>query len=181
MYFALIPLGGKVMTYQEILSNALRLSVTERKHLIGALEQMESQVSSSAQSLRLNLYLEKRGRCPHCGGTHYYRFGKDKGAQRFMCRDCGRTFTQYTGTWMEGLHKKSIVAPYMKLMTERKSLDRISSALHINKKTAFDWRHKILGSLRQDDGKSFSGITESDETFFDKSDKGKPASGPQGT
>ena len=160
------------MTYQEILSNALRLSDTERKHLIGTLEQLESKVASSAQSLRLNLYLEKRGRCPHCGGTHYYRFGKDKGAQRFMCRDCGRTFTQYTGTWMEGLHKKSIVAPYMKLMTESKSLDKISSALHINKKTAFDWRHKILGSLKQDEGKSFSGITESDETFFDKSDKG---------
>ena len=79
------------MTYQEILSNALRLSDTERKHLIGTLEQLESKVASSAQSLRLNLYLEKRGRCPHCGGTHYYRFGKDKGAQRFMCRDYGRT------------------------------------------------------------------------------------------
>ena len=128
-------------------------------------------MESSVLSLRLSQYLEKRGRCPHCGGT-YYRFGKDKGAQRFMCRDCGRTFTQYTGTWMEGLHKKSIVAPYMKLMTESKSLDKISSALHINKKTAFDWRHKILGSLKQDEGKSFSGITESDETFFDKSDKG---------
>ena len=113
---------------------------------------MESKVASSAQSLRLNLYLEKRGRCPHCGGIHYYRFGKDKGVQRFMCRDCGRTFTQYTGTWMEGLNKKSIIAPYMKLMTESKSLDNISSALHINKKTAFDWRHKILGSLRQDEG-----------------------------
>ena len=41
-----------------------------------------------------------------------------------------------------------------------------------NKKTAFDWRHKILRSLKQDDGGSFTGITESDEAFFDKSDKG---------
>ena len=57
-------------------------------------------------------------------------------------------------------------------MSEQKSLDKISAALHINKKTAFDWRHKILRSLKQDDGSSFCGITESDETFFDKSDKG---------
>lgn len=60
----------------------------------------------------------------------------------------------------------------MRLMSEQKSLDKISAALHINKKTAFDWRHKILRSLKQDESSSFSGITESDETFFDKSDKG---------
>lgn len=60
----------------------------------------------------------------------------------------------------------------MRLMAEQKSLDKISAALHISKKTAFDWRHKILRSLKQDEGSSFSGIAESDETFFDKSDKG---------
>ena len=73
---------------------------------------------------------------------------------------------------MAELHKKGLVKAYMHLMSEQKSLDKISAALHINKKTAFDWRHKILRSLKQDEGGSFSGITESDETFFDKSDKG---------
>lgn len=63
----------------------------------------------------------------------------------------------------EGIHAPDV---------RKKSLDRISAALHINKKTAFDWRHKILRSLKQYEGVSFSGITESDETFFDKSDKG---------
>ena len=48
---------------------------------------------------------------------------------------------------------------YMRLMSEQKSLDRISTALHINKKTAFDWRHKILRSLKQDEGVSFCGRT----------------------
>ena len=132
----------------------------------------ESMESDSLPSARLSSLLEKQGRCPHCGGCHYYRFGKDKGAQRFMCKDCGRTFTEYTGTWQEGLHKKGLVKPYMRLMVEQKSLDKISSILHINKATAFTWRHKILGSLRQDEGKSFTGITESDETFFEKSEKG---------
>ena len=60
----------------------------------------------------------------------------------------------------------------MRLMSEQKSLDKIPAALHINKKTAFNWRNKILRSLKQDDGSSFSGITESAETLFDKSDKG---------
>ena len=57
-------------------------------------------------------------------------------------------------------------------MIEGKSLDKISKALHINKKTAFDWRHKILSSLGQDSGNEMRGIVESDETFFEESEKG---------
>ena len=59
------------------------------------------------------------------------------------------------------------------MMLEGKSLDRISSTLGINKKTAFDWRHKILSSLGQDKGSEMGGIVESDETFFEDSSKGK--------
>jgi hypothetical protein len=58
------------------------------------------------------------------------------------------------------------------MMIEKKSLDKISSALSINKKTAFDWRHKILSSLNQSKGNEMSGIVESDETFFEESSKG---------
>ena len=160
------------MTYHEILSAAQSLSETERQSLVQALSlgnQCEARVPESS---RLSALLEKQGRCPHCGGSRYYRFGKDYGTQRFKCKDCGRTFTEYTGTWQQKLHKKGLVKAYVRLMSEQKSLDKISAALHINKKTAFDWRHKILRSLKQDEGGSFSGITESDETFFDKSDKG---------
>ena len=73
---------------------------------------------------------------------------------------------------MDGLHKKSLVVEYISLMIEGTSLDKISKALHINKKTAFDWRHKILSSLSQDSGDDMKGIVESDETFFDESEKG---------
>ncbi|MGB7395260.1 MAG: IS1595 family transposase, partial [Pricia sp.] len=64
------------------------------------------------------------------------------------------------------------IADYLKLMIEEKSLDKIVSALGINKKTAFDWRHKILASLDGEGGDDFTGITESDETFFLRSEKG---------
>jgi hypothetical protein len=57
-------------------------------------------------------------------------------------------------------------------MIEGKSLDRISGILDINKKTAFDWRHKILSSLGQDSGYEMAGIVESDETFFEESRNG---------
>jgi transposase-like protein len=82
--------------------------------------------------------------------------------QRFKCTDCGRTFTEYTGTWLDGIHKKSLAEPYMSLMIEQYSLDKIVKLLSINKKTAFDWRHKILSSLEQDKGSEVEGVVESD-------------------
>jgi len=57
-------------------------------------------------------------------------------------------------------------------MRQGKSLDKIKEELRINKKTAFDWRHKINASIADIENKSFSGITESDETFFLQSGKG---------
>lgn len=160
---------SEVMTYQEILAAVLSLPLEERVSLVSALS---SKIVPASPSPRLFQLLNKQGSCPHCGGKHYYRFGKDKGAQRFNCKDCRRTFTEYTGTWQDGLHKKELVRRYLELMSEQKSLDNISSSLKINKKTAFDWRHKILGTFKQDEGSSFSGIVESDETFFEESEKG---------
>ncbi|HOD62161.1 MAG TPA: hypothetical protein PKG96_08705 [Bacilli bacterium] len=62
---------------------------------------------------------------------------------------------------------------YIKFMCdEEKSLNKISVHLNINKKTAFDWRHKILSGIAQSKVKPFQGIIESDETFFLHSEKG---------
>jgi hypothetical protein len=74
---------------------------------------------------------------------------------------------------MAGIHHKDKIEGYLRLMVDEKSLDRIKESLSINKKTAFDWRHKILASLSETDKGDFVGITESDETFFLKSEKGR--------
>ena len=89
-----------------------------------------------------------------------------------MCKDCKRTFKEFTGTWVAGLHKKGLVNDYLDLMGQQKSLDNIKVVLKINKTTAFDWRHKILSSLVDAKTEDFEGIVESDETFFHLSSKG---------
>ena len=122
---------------------------------------------------RRELLDNKQGECPHCGHAKYVKFGTDKGAKRYKCKSCCKSFTEYTGTWMAGLHKKDKIDAYLILMCEEKSLDKIKEELCINKKTAFDWRHKILSSLENIDKNSFTGITESDETFLLFSEKGK--------
>lgn len=163
------------MDIKEIKQHLLALSLSERRLLLREVE--DSLSGPQEQASRRHVLDNRMGSCPHCGNRGYVRFGKDKGAQRYKCRSCKRGFTEYTGTWMAGLHKKDKVDGYLALMMEEKSLDKIKDALGINKKTAFDWRHKILSSLTDTDGDDFVGITESDETFFLKSDKGGKALG----
>lgn len=120
---------------------------------------------------------DKVGSCPHCSSKKYRRHGKDKGSQRYYCNGCKRTFTEHTGTWLAGIHKKELVSEYLKLMEQELSLDKIKNRMGINKKTAFDWRHKILSSLKTAGSGIFTGITESDETFFLQSSKGQKVEG----
>lgn len=80
---------------------------------------------------------------------------------------------------MAGIHHKDKMDGYLELMVQEKSLDRIKEALSMNKKTAFDWRHKILVSLSENGKSDFTGITESDETFFLNSEKGRAVTNPE--
>ena len=164
------------MNLQKIKKEISTLSEKERQELLKELSQ-ESTPSSltvkSQESRRFQLD-NKLGCCAHCGHPKYVKFDTDKGSQRYKCKSCNRSFTEYTGTWMAGLQRKDKIDDYLALMLEEKSLDKIKVALSINKKTAFDWRHKILASLSENDKSDFTGITESDETFFLNSEKGRP-------
>lgn len=161
------------LTNQDIKSYLLTLSQKEQDTLITELRNI-SKASGSAQCKlsRREMLNNKQGSCPHCGHPKYVKLGFDKGAQRYKCKFCNRNFTEYTGTWMAGIHKKDKINAYMELMLEEKSLDKIKEELKINKKTAFDWRHKVLSSIEETEKDSFTGITESDETFILFSEKG---------
>jgi len=154
------------------------LSETERLELLKELKQLSTNSVSTpkSQEFRRELLDNKLGCCAHCSHPKYVKFGIDKGSQRYKCKLCKRSFTEYTGTWMAGLQRKDKIEDYLALMLEEKSLDKIKETLSINKKTAFDWRHKILASLSENDKDSFTGITESDETFFLNSEKGRTVS-----
>jgi transposase-like protein len=160
------------MHYQEIFQLAKSLSRVDQLQLIISLTQSIDEYKSSGLRIRCGSLINKQGKCPHCAGSNYYRYGTARGAQRFKCKSCRRTFCEYTGTWLEGIHKKSLIEPYLGLMINNYSLDKTSRSLGINKKTAFDWRHKILSSIEQNTGDEFEGIVESDETFFEHSAKG---------
>ena len=164
------------MDLQEIKHSLSHLSSIERLELQKELELLSDAMITvpKSQTSRRNILDNKQGCCPHCKHLKYVKFGIDKGSQRYKCKSCRRSFTEYTGTWMAGLQRKDKIDDYLVLMLQEKSLDKIKVALSINKKTAFDWRHKILASLSENDKDDFTGITESDETFFLSSKKGIP-------
>lgn len=157
------------MDYQELLLSVRLLPQADQTKL---LNELMGTSQEEYLSIRKEQLFNKQVGCPHCTSKSYYKFGTDKGCQRFKCKGCMRTFTEFTGTWIDGLHKKSQVTEYIDLMIEGKSLDKISAQMGINKKTALDWRHKILSALEQDSGDKMEGVVESDETFFEESQKG---------
>lgn len=160
------------MDKAQIKEALLSLSPEEREILLSEIENESEFHSPEFLGKRRERLNNKIGSCPHCSSKKYRKHGKDKGSQRYYCNSCKKTFTEYTGTWLAGIHKKELVSDYLKLMEQELSLDKIKNKLSINKKTAFDWRHKILSGLENTDQGSFKGITESDDTFFLQSSKG---------
>ena len=158
------------MNYEQILSAIRILPVEEQSKLL--IELTMTSPKEDFKSERQGKLFNKQVGCPHCNSMKFTRFGTDKGSFRFKCKECNRTFTEHTGTWLAGLHKKELVNDYLELMYQEKSLDKIKVALNINKKTAFDWRHKILSFFQDVEKEDINGIVESDETFFLQSEKG---------
>jgi len=95
-----------VMNYQEILLSAKMLSTCEQARLISELLGL---FQEDYLSFRRQQLFDKQAYCPWCEGKKYYKYGTEKGSQRFKCKDCLRTFTEYTGTWLDGIHKKSML------------------------------------------------------------------------
>lgn len=121
--------------------------------------------------------------CPHCNSASFKKNGHKGLIQRFMCKDCHKTFTARNNT-ITFSSKKSFAAwkKYIDCMMNGLSVRRPSEICSINKDTAFIWRHKILNALQDiASGVSLDGIVEADETLevsenfsFSSSSLGKP-------
>jgi len=111
--------------------------------------------------------------CVQCGSTSVKRNGKYKTRQRYLCKDCGKTFNDMTNTPFSGSRYPEKWVKYIELMVEGYTLPKIAERLKIHISTAFYWRHKILNALGSLGFEQLRGIVESDETFLKESMKGK--------
>lgn len=113
--------------------------------------------------------------CIYCGSSHIVKNGhRADGTQRFLCRDCHKSFIPSSNSVVSGTRKRiEIWARYISCMMDKKTLKETASECNISKNTAFTWRHKVLGALKDLSDRTFlTGIVEADETFFNVSYKG---------
>ncbi len=112
--------------------------------------------------------------CPHCNSTNLTKHGTHNGNQRYLCSNCHRTFGVLTGTALHNVKKKSKFEKYKHIMLEDGYLPitKIAKRVGISIPTAIDWRHKILLSLPEAEGK-FKGETEIDDLWKLYSQKGR--------
>lgn len=128
--------------------------------------------SPNIDLLRTQINLDQKILCPHCGTDDIYGHGAYKGRKRYKCKDCKKTFNDYTGTAISGIKKVDKFQEYTSLVVESVTIRKASAKLGVNMKTIFDWRHKLLSSLGSINGESFSGIVECDDKQLDINNKG---------
>lgn len=112
--------------------------------------------------------------CPHCQSTKFVKNGTSRGTKRFLCKDCGKSFTTTTNTIFFNAKKDILIwQKYIHCMVEKYSLRKTAEICDISLPTAFAWRHKILDALQKmQDEVRLDGVVEADETFLPLSFKG---------
>jgi transposase-like protein/IS1 family transposase len=122
--------------------------------------------------------------CPRCRSKSAKRNGKfsrDSDRQRYLCKNCGRTFTDTTGTPLAYAKKPNdLWTEVARCMREGMSCRKTAGELGIAVSTVFRRRHKILAALRErtDMIAVLQGIVEADETMFPRSYKGSHIKNP---
>ena len=130
---------------------------------------------SHLQSLLIETRITADHGCIYCGSSHVVKNGIRKdGTQRFLCRDCKKSFLPTSESVTSRTRKSlSVWASYLNCMLDKKTLRETSEECGISMATAFSWRHKILDALHEMNDKVFlDGTVEADETFFNVSYKG---------
>lgn len=116
--------------------------------------------------------------CPYCSDIRAIRYGHKCGKQRFLCKQCGRTFVTTTNTVMSHSHfDKAVWQEVISDTVQGNAIGYTANRLAINHRTVFDMRHKLLLALQElpeAEQVLLEGVSELDETFVLECCKGKP-------
>ena len=161
------------MTLSELFQTLKTLSKADLNSVKQFLESLDFNYNGFEDFL-LSKKSENGISCPHCKSFNIKKNGHKGLMQRFMCKDCHKTFTSRNNT-ITFSSKKSFATwkKYIDCMVNGFTVRKSAEICGINKDTAFIWRRKILDALQNmaSDVK-LDGIVEADETFFAISFKG---------
>ena len=123
----------------------MSLSLEKREmlldHLVSLLRDSSIAEDDKLHDIRHNHIINGGIGCPHCGSTQIISYGSFKGKKRYKCKECEKTFSEFTTSAVYWLHKKDLLREYLFYFLQGYSLRRIADEMDICLKTAFLWRH----------------------------------------
>lgn len=125
----------------------------------------------------LDIETDKIDKCPYCGKGNFVRYGYKCGKQRYLCKDCKRTFVTTTHTIMSMSHQPAYI--WKEVITDTimgHAICWTSRRLGLSHQCVFNMRHKFLLTLQDIAISSpiiLNEVSELDETFVLESFKGK--------
>jgi transposase-like protein len=114
-------------------------------------------------------------KCPYCNSTYIVKNGTRKGINRYICRDCKKSFTYKTNTPIHYIHKINKWNEFVEDFKTLKftTISDIKKKLNISTQTAFNWRHKLLSTIVLESNTFSDEMIEFDESYFLISRKGR--------
>ena len=118
--------------------------------------------------------------CLHCGSIKVVRNGKQSGRQFYLCKDCGKSFTETATSAIYHSHSsKTVWKQVIRDTVDGIFIDETAEALALTHSTVFNMRHKILYCVEQamlNAPGMLEGVCEADETYVLESVKGRKIS-----
>ena len=92
--------------------------------------------------------------CPRCGDNHVSKKGFFAGSQRYLCKNCNRTFGSKTNT-IFGTTKLNLGQwlKYAECFIDGLTLEDASKKVNVSLKTSFFMRKKILDCVKYNQAK----------------------------
>ena len=160
-------------TLTDIKSDILTLTNEQQINLLNYISEILSLSPVSIQDCR-EARFSKGKACPHCESHDICKYGTSSGKQRYKCKSCLRTFTDFSKSVLSGSKLPlSYWLEYAKCMILGLSIRHAAEHIEVCVKTSFYMRHRILDAIRLYTGMGhLEGVIEMDETYFAESFKG---------
>lgn len=131
-------------------------------------EQTDSEPDEQAEEPPRNTRLsDDPSCCPHCGGTHFIKYGFKDGKQRYLCKDCNKSFLEDSGTLMSSCRlTEDQVRELIECEVEGLSLKEEAHRSGLTETSCFNFRHRLYSMADHRMAKLvLSGQVEVDATY----------------
>ena len=158
-----------VVTLKDIIGLAKELPEEYYEETIEKLREIKEKAEAEKES--------KPVECLHCGSVKVVRNGKQSGRQFYLCKNCGKAFTETATSAIAHSHSgKTVWKQVIRDTIDGVPIDKTAASLDLAHSTVFNMRHKILYCVEQTILKTagvMDGVCEADETYVLESVKGR--------